>query len=131
VEYEVEAICYGVRSKDICVPGCGSKCTKTEHVQCGGTGCDCGGSGASCKFRYPTGKPGCCAKTKTVKQLVKYRTTKKVCGFRWEIVDAGCGGCDACGCDAVFDSVPATDKSEGDPFGDDFPPIPIPQDPNA
>ena len=131
VEVEVEATCYGVKCKEICVPGCGGKCVKTECVRCGGAGCDCCESEPCCTVRFPTGKPGCCAQVKTIKYPVKYKTTKKVCGYKWEVVDAGCGGCDACGCDADSDSAPATEDFEGDPFGDDVPPVPIPQDPNA
>ncbi len=131
VVVEAETTCYGVKCKDVCVPGCGSKCTHTEGVQCGGAGCDCCESGACCTVRFPTGKPGCSACVKTIKYLVKYKTTKQVCGYKWIVVDAGCGGCDACGCDVG--SAPATEieESEGDPFRDDVLPVPIPQDPNA
>ena len=89
-EVEVTAECYGTRCADICVPSCGSKCTKTECVKCGT--CSCDTTAGRTQVTYPVGKPGC-AKVKTVKHLVKYQTTKKVKVWKWHIVD-GCG-CDA------------------------------------
>ena len=94
-EKEIVTVCYGSKTKDICVPGCGSQCTNTDCVKCGK--CSCDRSSGDCKLVYPTGKPGC-AVLKTVNKLVKYETKKKVSVWQWEIVDADpCGGC----CDAA------------------------------
>ncbi len=116
-EIEVEATCYGVKCKDICLPGCGSNCVNVECVNCDGKGCDscCGcDSGAVCKVRYPTGKPGSCARVKNVKELVKFKTRKIICGYKWVVVDGGCG-CDAgsgVSCDAGAGcAVPGCDVS--------------------
>jgi hypothetical protein len=118
VEKVVKTVCYGVKCKDICVPGCGSGCTKVKCACCGDKpGCcdDCSARG-NCKVCVATGKPGCCATKKTVKQLVKYERSVTICSYEWQVVDAGeepgCGaednGCDA-GCDSGNggDDVPA------------------------
>lgn len=109
VEKEFTTECYGVKCKDICLPKCGSGCYKIDCLCCGGNGCCCDGctQRGLCKIKYPVGCPGKCAKVKTVKQLVKYERTKKICTYEWRVVcagpcDPGCG-CDAdpgCGCDA-------------------------------
>jgi hypothetical protein len=107
VERIIKTTSYGVKCKDICIPGCGSGCTKVKCVKCGDAGCcDCCNSNACGKVCVATGKPGCCARSKTVKQLVKYEKAVKVCAYEWVVVDAGSGGCDAgcgaavsCGCD--------------------------------
>ncbi|MDH3718935.1 MAG: hypothetical protein OES79_12520 [Planctomycetota bacterium] len=107
-EVEVKATCYGVKHKDICVPGCGSKCTNVDCVKCGE--CSCDTTAGLCKIKYPTGKPGC-AKQKAVKELVKYETKKKVKVWKWEIVDGcGCdGACDGCGAGDGCDCATAGD----------------------
>jgi len=106
VEKTVKTICYGVKCKDICISGCGSGCTTTK---CGTAGdkADCRdgcSAQASCKVSIPTGKPGCSAKRKTVKQLVKYEKSIKVISYEWRIVDADCG------CDASDDVAAASGK---------------------
>lgn len=98
VRYEKEVIvtCYGCKYKDICLPGCGSGCTKTECVKAGE--CNCCDEGGVCKVKYASGKPCSCAKMRTVKELVKYEVTKIVPAYKWVVVDAApCG----CGCDAT------------------------------
>jgi hypothetical protein len=97
---EVKATGYGVKYTDIAIPGCGSACYNVDCLCCGGKGCnECCSSGGCCKIRYPAGQPGCCARVKTVKQLVKYERTKKICTYEWRVCDAGCCGCNS-GCDA-------------------------------
>ena len=121
-EVEVKTTCYGAKCKDICVPKCGSKCVNVDCIKCGVCSCDGSTTAGLCKVKYPTGKPGC-AKVKTVKQLVKFETTKKVNNWTWEMVDGcgcdgsgnGCGACDRCGagdgCGCAAAAASCDDKS--------------------
>jgi hypothetical protein len=141
VEKEVKATCYGVKCKGISVPGCGSGCTDVACVHCGGKGCKscCGcDHSAHCKVRFPVGKPGCSAKVKTVRHLVKYETKKKICTYEWKVVSSCNGDCDgACGdngchagCDAGNGNDAGCDAGNGDGNGNGDS-VPMPPTPAA
>jgi hypothetical protein len=93
---------YGSKCETICVPGPSCRGCKHCSVECCGEGDDCTGgtSSRSCchacqpvqakiEFCWRDWFARGCAKPRTIKVLTKYQAEKEICGYHWEVVDAG------------------------------------------